>query len=153
MPYKYNESRRHHFKKHTYRQTNYAEYNQSLRERGRIDIWLSDDIIENWQTEQRSYDGTGSSPKYPDSTLMACHYLRLVFKQPLRQTQGFIDSLLHEMGYTNLSCPDFSCLSKRLSKLGLKTPKFKKTDKPDEDLMAIAIDSTGLKEFGKGEWH
>ncbi|WP_305840178.1 hypothetical protein [Photobacterium leiognathi] len=54
MPYKYNESRRHHFKKPTYRQTNYAEYNQSLRERGRIDIWLSDDIIENWQTEQRT---------------------------------------------------------------------------------------------------
>ncbi|MGF1698736.1 IS5/IS1182 family transposase, partial [Photobacterium makurazakiensis] len=67
MPYKYNESRRHHFKKPPYRQTNYAEYNQSLRDRGRIDIWLSDDIIENWQTEQRSYDGTGSSPKYPDS--------------------------------------------------------------------------------------
>ena len=153
MPYKYNGSRRHHFKKPTYRQTNYAEYNQSLRDRGRIDIWLSDDIIENWQTEQRSYDGTGSSPKYPDSTLMACHYLRLVFKQPLRQTQGFIDSLLKEMGHTNLSSPDFSCLSKRLSKLGFKTPKFKKTDKPDEDLAALAIDSNGLKEFGKGEWH
>ena len=153
MPYKYNESRRHHFKKPTYRQTNYAVYNQSLRDRGRIDIWLSDDIIENWQTKQRAYDGTGSSPKYPDSTLMACHYLRLVFKQPLRQTQGFIDSLLKEIGHTNLSCPDFSCLSKRLSKLGLKTPRFKKTDKTDEDLTAIAIDSTGLKEFGKGEWH
>nr|WP_305840418.1 hypothetical protein [Photobacterium leiognathi] len=39
--------------------------------------------MENWQTEQRSYDGTGSSPKYPDSALMACHYLRIVFKQPL----------------------------------------------------------------------
>ena len=153
MPYKYNGSRRHHFKKPTYRQTNYAEYNQSLRDRGRIDIWLSDDIIENWQTKQRAYDGTGSSPKYPDSTLMACHYLRLVFKQPLRQTQGFIDSLLKEIGHTNLSCPDFSCLSKRLSKLGLKTPRFKKIDKTDEDLTAIAIDSTGLKEFGKGEWY
>ena len=153
MPYKYNQPRRHHFKKHTYRQTNYADYNQSLRERGRIDIWLSDDIIESWKTEQRTYDGTGSSPKYPDTTLMACHYLRLVFKQPLRQTQGFIDSLLKQMGHTTLSCPDYSCLSKRLSKLGLKTPRFKKTDKPDEDVAAIAIDSTGLKEFGQGEWH
>lgn len=114
MPYKYNESKRIHFKKPTYRQTNYAEYNQSLRDRGRIDIWLSDDIIENWQTEQRSYDGTGSSSKYPDNTLMACHYLRLVFKQPLRQTQGFIDSLLKEMGHTNLSCPDF-CVSIKAS--------------------------------------
>ena len=153
MPYKHNESKRHHFKKHTYRQANYAEYNQSLRDRGRIDIWLSADIMANWQTEQRLYDGTGSSPKYPDSTVIACHYLRLVFKLPLRQTQGFIDSLLKEMGYTTFSCPDYSCLSKRLSKLGFKTPTFKKTDKPDEDLAAIAIDSTGLKEFGKGEWH
>ncbi|ENX3944725.1 hypothetical protein ACFO1C_000015 [Photobacterium damselae] len=39
-----------HFKMHTYRRTNYAEYNQSLRDRGRIDIWLPDDITENWQT-------------------------------------------------------------------------------------------------------
>ena len=70
MPYKYNESRRHHFKKHTYRQTNYAEYNQSLRDRGRIDIWLSDDIIENWQTEQRSYDGTGSPQKKHMRTML-----------------------------------------------------------------------------------
>ncbi|GAD28597.1 putative transposase [Photobacterium leiognathi lrivu.4.1] len=64
MPYKYNESRRYHFKKPTYRQTNYAEYNQSLRDRGRIDIWLSDDIIENWQTEQRSIP----PPPYDDRT-------------------------------------------------------------------------------------
>ncbi len=59
MLYKYNESRRHHFKKPTYRQSNYVEYNQSLRERGRIDIWLSGDIIENWQTEQRTYAQDG----------------------------------------------------------------------------------------------
>ena len=153
MPFKHNQPKRHHFKKPTYHQSNYAEYNQSLRDRGRIDIWLSDEIMKNWQSDQRTYDGTGSSPKYPDSTLIACHYLRLVFKQPLRQTQGFIDSLLKEMGYTELRCPDYSSLSKRLSTLGFKTPAFKFTDKPDERLAAIAIDSTGLKEFGKGEWH
>ncbi|WP_114783420.1 transposase [Vibrio tetraodonis] len=79
----------------------------------------------NWQTEQRLYDGTGSSPKYPDSTLIACHYLRLVFKLPFRQTQGFIDSLLTGMGYTEFTCPDYSLLSKRQSKLGFKTPRLK----------------------------
>ncbi|MFA0079647.1 transposase [Vibrio artabrorum] len=153
MPHKLNSSKRHHFKKHTYRQSDYAEYNQSLRDRGRIDIWLSDEIMDNWQSEQRTYDGTGSSPKFPDSTIITCHYLRLIFKQPLRQTQGFIDSLLKEMGHTELVCPDYSSLSKRLSQLSFKTPAFKFTDKQDEGLAAIAIDSTGLKEFGKGEWH
>lgn len=153
MPHKHNLSKRHRFKKPTYQQSNYAEYNQSLRDRGRIDIWIFDEIMDDWQSEQRIYDGTGSSPKYPDSTIMACHYLRLIFKLPLRQTQGFVDSILKKMGYLDFTCPDYSSLSKRLSLLGIKTPKFKSTDKPDEDLAAIAIDSTGLKEFGKGEWH
>ena len=98
MPFKQSQSKCHHVKKSGYRQSNYAQYNQSLRDRGRIDIWLLDDIMDNWQCEQRTYDRTGSSQKYLDSTIIACHYLRLIFKQPLRQTQGFIDSLLTQMG-------------------------------------------------------
>lgn len=52
-----------------------------------------------------------------------------------------------------LVCPHYSCLSKRLSELNIKTPKYKKTDVPDDTVHAIAIDSTGLKRFGRGEWH
>ncbi|MEZ8013692.1 MULTISPECIES: transposase [Vibrio] len=88
--------------------------------------------MDNWQSEQRTYDGTGSSPKYPDSTIRACHYLRLVFKQPLRQLQGLIDNLLKRMGYADLACPDYTSPSKRLSQLGLKKPAFKSTYKPNE---------------------
>ncbi|MGF1873679.1 IS5/IS1182 family transposase, partial [Photobacterium indicum] len=67
MPYKYNNAKRHHFKKHTYALNNYREYNQALKQRGRFDIWISDDIIKHWQHDDRVYDGTGSSVKYPDS--------------------------------------------------------------------------------------
>jgi hypothetical protein len=52
-----------------------------------------------------------------------------------------------------LLCPDFSVLSKRLGTLGIKVPWYKKTDKLDEAIHATAIDSTGLKRFGCGEWH
>ena len=52
-----------------------------------------------------------------------------------------------------LSSPDFSVLSKQLSELDIKVPRYRKTDKPDETIHAIAIDSTGLKRFGRGEWH
>ena len=51
-----------------------------------------------------------------------------------------------------MACPDYSCLSKRLSSLKIKTPRYKKTDHPDGEIAAIAIDSTGLKRFGRGEW-
>ena len=49
MPYKYNLTKQHHFKKHTYRQSNYSDYNKALKNRGRIDVWISDDILESWQ--------------------------------------------------------------------------------------------------------
>ena len=83
---------------------------------------------------------------------MVCHEIRQVYHLPLRQCQGFIDSLFF-MNNIPLKAPDFSCLSKRLAALGLKSPGYKKTDKPDETVSAIAIDSTGLKRFGKDEWH
>ncbi|WP_017052520.1 transposase, partial [Vibrio genomosp. F6] len=148
MPYKHNDSKR-----HTYRLTNHSDYNQALKNRGRIDAWLSDDILNNWQNEERTHDGTGSTVKYPDSTIEACHYLRMVFKLPLRQAQGFIENLLEMLGLKHLQCPDYTLQSKRLSQLEFSTPRFKKCDKPDTNIVAIAIDSTGLKRFGKDEWH
>lgn len=152
MPHKFNVSRQRHFKKAKYRQSNYSEYNQSLRNRGRIDIWLSDEVIQTWTHQERIYDGTGSSLKYPDTTIQCCHYIRLAFHLPLRQTQGFVDSLLKMAGYPHLSCPDYSILSRRLARLSLKTPQFK-LSKGYSEIAAIAIDSTGLKVFGKEEWH
>ncbi|PSU42009.1 IS5/IS1182 family transposase, partial [Photobacterium frigidiphilum] len=53
MPYKHNDRKRHYFKKHTYALNNYREYNQALRQRGRFDIWISEDIISNWQHDDR----------------------------------------------------------------------------------------------------
>jgi len=153
MPYKYNLTKQHHFKKHTYRQSNYSDYNKSLKNRGRIDVWISDDILESWQDDVRIYDGTGSTAKYPNSTIEACHYLRMVFKLPLRQTQGFIENILEMFSTDNLQCPDYTLLSKRLCQLGFDTPKFKLNENMDDDIVAIAIDSTGLKRFGRDEWH
>jgi hypothetical protein len=101
----------------------------------------------------RIYDGTGSTAKYPNSTIEACHYLRMVFKLPLRQTQGFIENILEMLGQNNFQCPDYTLLSKRLAKLGFETQKFKINESVDDDIVAIAIDSTGLKRFGRDEWH
>ena len=53
----------------------------------------------------------------------------------------------------NIECPDYTTLSKRLSDLNLTSPRYKKTDKVDENIAAIALDSTGLKRFGRDEWH
>jgi hypothetical protein len=52
-----------------------------------------------------------------------------------------------------LACPHYTVLSRRLNELNIKVPRYRETDKPDENVHAIAIDSTGLKRFGRGEWH
>ncbi|WP_220783716.1 transposase, partial [Shewanella sairae] len=153
MPNKHNHRKRHHFKKGVYRISNSAQYTNSLRNRGRIDIWLCEDILNNWQFDERSYDGSGSSVKYPNRTIEACHHLRMVFKLPLRQTQGFIDNLLQLLESPHLRCPDYTLLSKRLNTLGITTPRFKNNERMESNIVAIAIDSTGLKRFGRDEWH
>ena len=76
----------------------------------------------------------------------------MVFKLPLRQCQGFIDSLFAAKDLP-LSCPDYSRLSRRVAELDLSSPRYKKSDELDENIAAIAIDSTGLKRFGRDEWH
>jgi hypothetical protein len=44
-------------------------------------------------------------------------------------------------------------LSKCLSSLGIESPRYAKNAIPDEGISTIAINSTGLKRFGRDEWH
>ncbi|QGP57255.1 hypothetical protein PsalMR5_04714 (plasmid) [Piscirickettsia salmonis] len=152
MPYKYPKGKGWGVPKQKYGVTNWAEYTDSLRNRGRIDVWISEKTIEDWCEKDRVYDGTGTPFLYSDLAIITCHEVRKVFKQPLRQTQGLIDSFFESQGLP-IKCPDYTVLSKRLAELGLKVPRYRKTDKPDDGIAGIAIDSTGLKRFGRDEWH
>ncbi|RDH41318.1 IS5 family transposase [Zooshikella ganghwensis] len=152
MPYKLNESKRHHIPKQRYKLVNWSEYNQALKNRGRIDLWLSDDIETWWTHSDRVYDGTGSSQHYTDQAILTCHELRVIFKIPLRQLEGLVDSLFETMGLP-LKCPHYSLLSKRLAGLNIPSPRYKKGVQRDERTVAIAFDSTGLKRYGRDEWH
>ena len=152
MPNKYPKKKGWNVPKQKYKVLNWTDYTESLRQRGNITVWLSEDAVSQWYETDRVYDGTGTPRLYSDFAIITCHEIRLVYKLPLRQCQGFIDSLFQLMKIP-LSCPDFSVLSKRLAELDIKVPRYKKTEKMDDDIHAIAIDSTGLKRFGRGEWH
>lgn len=152
MPYKYLQEKGIAVKKQKYRVSNWSEYNASLKRRGDIEIWLSQKVIDSWYVCDRIYDGTGTPDLYSDEAILMCHELRKVLKLPLRQTQGFIDSIFR-IQELDIKCPDFGTLSRRLERLGLDTPRYKKHEKLDDDLAAIAIDSSGLKRFGRDEWH
>ena len=59
--------------------------------------WLSQGVIDNWYFDECVYNGTGSSKRYTNDAIIACHQIRQVFKLPLRQTQGFINSIFRIM--------------------------------------------------------
>ena len=146
MPYKHNESRRHKFKKMIYKVTNWAEYTESLRRRGDITIWFSDDAIDEWHSDPIP-GKCGRPQEYSDLAIECCLMLRQVYHLPLRQTEGFTRSLIKFMEL-DIRAPDYTSLSKRSISLELK--KLIDTIEPGSHFI---LDSTGLKVYGRDEWH
>ena len=48
MPFKFHASRRHKFAKLHHRVTNWGEYNESLRRRADITVWLDESVVHRW---------------------------------------------------------------------------------------------------------
>ena len=145
MPHKFNTSRRHKFAKKKYRVTNWCGYNESLRNRGDLTVWITGDARKHWAAPRRR--SRGGQPRYSDLAITMCLTLGMVYRLPLRQTQGLIRSISKLM-LLEISVPDFSTLSRRGRGLSLPArPKIKITDP-----VHLAIDSTGLKVFDGGEW-
>jgi hypothetical protein len=84
---------------------------------------------------------------YSDLAIEMCLTLRMVFKQPLRQTQGLMRSISKLMG-VDITVPHFTTMSRRGNGLSLPPKTASKSTKP----VQLVVDSTGLKIFGEGDW-
>jgi len=145
MPHKFNAPRRHKFEKKRYRITNWPSYNESLRQRSDVTVWLSPEVEAAWRAERRKM--RGGQPVYSDLAIRVCLTLGMVYKQPLRQTEGFVRSLAKLMG-VDIRVPDYSTFSRRGTGLTLQMESQAEANGP----IHLVVDSTGLKIFGEGEW-
>jgi len=145
MPHKFNADRRDKILKQKQRVTNWSEYNECLRRRGDLTVWISEDALALWAAPRRTTPG--GQPYYSDLAIELCLTLGMVFKQPLRQTQGLMRSIATLLG-VEIAVPDFSTLSRRGNGLTLRPKPKYKSDKP----VQLVVDSTGLKIFGEGGW-
>ena len=145
MPYKFNARCRHKFAKKRYRVTNWREYNENLRGRGDLTIWITGDAQKKWTAARRK--SRGGQPKYSDLAITMCLTLGMVYKLPLRQTQGLMRSISKLMKL-DVPVPDFSTLSRRGK--GVRLPS--KSAVMRTGSVHFVVDSTGLKIFGEGEW-
>jgi hypothetical protein len=124
---------------------NWREYDASLRQRGSLTVWFSDEAIEGWRAAPRTT--RGGQPWYSPLAILTALTLRAVFRLALRQTEGLIGSILHLLGLA-LAVPDHTTLCRRAGTLEVPRPRPRK----EGEAVHLLVDSTGLKLCGAGEW-
>jgi hypothetical protein len=82
----------------TYKTLNWPAYNKALKRRGSLTIWFDPDMV--WAA--RPTGKRGRQPVYSDAAVQACLTMKVLFGMALRQTTGFMESLLRLIGLVSL---------------------------------------------------
>ena len=127
-----------------YRVGNWAEYDRALVRQGDITLWISSGATEAWTPAPSGR--RGGQRKFSNLAIETALTLRLVFKLPLRQAEGFLRSVLSLMA-VDLEAPDHTTLSWRSQHLDVELHRI-----PANGPIHLIVDSTGLSIVGEGEW-
>src|SRR3954468_10636912 len=103
LPFKLNQDRRHHIPEQKRKVTNWREYDESLRRRGSLTVWFSDEAITAWRAEPRT--SRGGQPAYSDLAILTALTFKAVFRLAYRQTEGLIGFVMRLLG-PDLPVPD-----------------------------------------------
>ena len=140
----------------TYKVQNWSEYNEALVDRGRLTVWLGEEAIENWKHDGPAQQG--AQWIFTDLAVKTCLQIKVVYGMTLRQTEGFVESIVEMMGLEEqMPVPDYTTLSKRQGDLDIEIQSPRNSpvageDGSEEEKVHLVIDSTGLKVYGEGEW-
>ena len=126
-----------------YQTKNWPSYNAGLKRRGSLSIWFDLEMV--WVPPPSGK--RGRQLQFSNAAIQTCLTLKLLFGMPLRQTTGFVASLLRMVGL-DWAVPDFSTLCRRQRTLDVKLP-YRGGAGP----LSLLIDSTGIKSEGEGKWN
>lgn len=134
-------------KKVQYRVRNWREYNDALVQRGSLTLWIEESVLSQWHVNERK-GKQGAPTRYSDWLIQMALVIREVFHLPLRALEGFLRSIVQLMGLEGVSVPDYTTICRRQKRLQVTIPSVSRGEP-----VHIAIDSSGLKIYGEGEWH
>jgi len=150
LPFKLNQDRRHHIPRQQHKVTNWPAYEASLRQRGSLTVWFTDEAVAAWAAEPRTT--RGGQAWYSPLAILTALTLRAVFRLAYRQAEGLIGSMISLLGLT-LRVPDHTTLSRRSATLVVPRPQSNSLGSGgDARPVHLLVDSTGLKLCGAGEW-
>ena len=119
-------------------------YERALVQRGDVTLWLSTDVRAAWRPLPSGQPR--GQKRFSDFAIRIALTLRLVFRLPLRQAEGFLRSVLSLMD-VDLEAPDHTTLSRRSRHLEVGLHRV-----PAKRRIHLIVDSTGLSIVGEGEW-
>jgi hypothetical protein len=125
-----------------YKTTNWSEYNEALKKRGSLTIWLDKEM--GWYAQPNGKKGRNQT--FSDEAIQFCLSIKCLFGLALRQSLGVVESLLR-LAKLGWPVPDFSTVSRRQRKLQVQL-----SYRPSRGGLHLLVDSTGVKFLGEGEW-
>jgi IS5 family transposase len=120
----------------------------ALTQRGSLTLWFAPEVLSLWLCPTRT-GKPGASPVYSDVAIVCVLTIGVVFGLPLRQQQGFTQSLMRLLNL-DLPVPDYTTLCRRRQTLTIDVPASCRLQKAEG--VHLVVDSTGLKIYGEGEW-
>jgi hypothetical protein len=149
LPFKLHQAHRHHIARPQRKVTNWPAYDASLRQRGSLTVWFTDDAIAAWTAAPRTT--RGGQPWYSPLAILTALTIRTVFRLAYRQAEGLLGSVVGLLGLS-LRVPDHATLSRRAATLQVPRPRRRGGAGAESEPMHLLVDSTGLKLCGAGEW-
>src|SRR4051812_7190567 len=95
VPFKLNQDRRHHIPRQARQVTNWPAYDASLRQRGSLTVWFTDEAVEAWAAEPRTT--RGGQAWYSALAILTALTLRAVFRKGRAADQAVGPKLLVEL--------------------------------------------------------
>src|SRR3989344_7665276 len=96
--------------KKKYKVRNWHEYNEALKQRGSVIVWIEEEAFKKWYAKPTGK--RGAQPLYSDLAVTSALKIGKVYGQKLRQTEGLVTSLFGLMRL-DLDAPDYSILARR----------------------------------------
>src|SRR5215203_2835800 len=78
LPFKLNQAGRRHIPRQKHKVTNWPDYDASLRQRGSLIVWFTDEAIQGWAAEPRTTGG--GQPWYSPLAILTALTLRAIFR-------------------------------------------------------------------------
>ena len=141
-----------------YRVTNWREYNQSLKKRGKLRAYLPNGNLKEVLFNSESYvEGvSGRSIVYTQAYIqLAYTYYRLFSNMGLRQVTGLLEDLWDQM-HLEIPVPSFGTLSDAFASLSIDVQRFcnnvaRRLAKGEN--IALIMDSTGMRFPKAHDWY